>query len=187
MKILCFGDSNTYGYDPCSFFGGRYDPSDRWVDILAEKSGWEMINAGENGREIPRREGELRRFRELMEEVKPDRLFVMLGGNDLLQGASPEEATARMEAFLLGAQIERENILLIGPLPVARGAWVATEERVLESVELADRCRDMAAKQGFMYVDGRHWGVELTYDGVHFSEKGHRAFAEGLWNYFKDR
>ena len=25
MKILCFGDSNTYGYDPRGYFGGRYD------------------------------------------------------------------------------------------------------------------------------------------------------------------
>lgn len=186
MKILCFGDSNTYGYDPCSYFGGRYDRENRWVDILAEKTGWDLVNAGENGREIPRREGELLRFRELMEEAKPDRLFVMLGGNDLLQGASPEEATARMEEFLLQAPIERVAILVIGPLPVARGAWVATEERVRESVELADRCRDMAEKCGFRYTDGRDWGVELTYDGVHFSEKGHRAFAEGLYNVVRE-
>ena len=23
MKLQCFGDCNTYGYDPCGFFGGR--------------------------------------------------------------------------------------------------------------------------------------------------------------------
>ena len=34
MKVICFGDSNTYGYDPRSYFGGRYDADIRWVDIL---------------------------------------------------------------------------------------------------------------------------------------------------------
>ena len=30
MKVICFGDSNTYGYDPRSFLGDRYGPTDRW-------------------------------------------------------------------------------------------------------------------------------------------------------------
>ena len=38
MNVICFGDSNTYGYDPRSYLGGRYDPDSRWVDILAEKN-----------------------------------------------------------------------------------------------------------------------------------------------------
>lgn len=24
MKVICYGDSNTYGYDPRSYIGGRY-------------------------------------------------------------------------------------------------------------------------------------------------------------------
>ena len=24
QKILCYGDSNTYGYDPRAYLGGRY-------------------------------------------------------------------------------------------------------------------------------------------------------------------
>ena len=35
MNVICFGDSNTYGYDPRGYFGGRYDADCRWVDILA--------------------------------------------------------------------------------------------------------------------------------------------------------
>ena len=34
MRVCCFGDSNTYGYDPRSFLGGRYAAENRWVDIL---------------------------------------------------------------------------------------------------------------------------------------------------------
>ena len=35
MNVICFGDSNTYGYDPRAYFGGRYDTDCRWVDILS--------------------------------------------------------------------------------------------------------------------------------------------------------
>ena len=37
MQIVCFGDSNTYGYDPRSYLGSRYPADGRWVDLLAEK------------------------------------------------------------------------------------------------------------------------------------------------------
>ena len=53
MRVICYGDSNTYGYDPRSYIGGRYPASNPWVDLLAEKTGWEVMNRGLNGREIP--------------------------------------------------------------------------------------------------------------------------------------
>ena len=53
MNVICFGDSNTYGYDPRGYFGGRYDADCRWVDILATETGWTFYNMGQNGREIP--------------------------------------------------------------------------------------------------------------------------------------
>ena len=52
MRILCFGDSNTYGFDPRSYSAGRYSPEDRWPDLLAAQTGWEVINAGANGRAV---------------------------------------------------------------------------------------------------------------------------------------
>ena len=38
MKIICLGDSNTYGYDPRGYFGGRYDHP--WPELLAAETGW---------------------------------------------------------------------------------------------------------------------------------------------------
>lgn len=37
---MCFGDSNTYGYDPRGYFGDRYGAEDRWPDLLAKQTGW---------------------------------------------------------------------------------------------------------------------------------------------------
>ena len=177
MQILCFGDSNTYGYDPRGFFGDRYGAGDRWVDLLAKQTGHEIINAGANGREIPRNPYALR----LLNEHAPvDVFLVMLGTNDLLQGTSAKEAAARMEAFLLPMLPHCKQILLAAPPPRKRGDWVPTDELVAESIRLAEEYKFLAEKLNISFVDTRHWNIELSFDGVHFTEAGHHVFAENL-------
>lgn len=181
MRILCFGDSNTYGYDPRGYFGDSYGAEDRWPDILAKQTGWEVINAGANGREIPRNPYALR----LQTEHAPVDIFlVMLGTNDLLQGASAKEAAARMEAFLSQLLPHCKNILLVAPPPMKRGAWVPTDELVTESTQLAEEYVLLAQKLSIPFVDTRHWSIELTFDGVHFTEAGHHTFAARLSGHF---
>ena len=177
MRILCFGDSNTYGYDPRSFFGDRYAAGDRWVDLLATQTGLECINAGANGREFPRNPYTLRL---LSEHAPVDIFLVMLGTNDLLQGASAKETADRMEAFLNQLLPHCKQILLVAPPPMKRGAWVPTDELVAESIHLAKEYKLLAEKLNIPFVDTRHWNIELAFDGVHFIEAGHHAFAEKL-------
>ena len=177
MRILCFGDSNTYGYDPRGFFGDRYDAEDRWVDLLGKQSGHEVINAGANGREIPRNPYALR----LLTEHAPVYIFlVMLGTNDLLQGASAKEAASQMVAFLTPLLSHCKQILLVAPPPMKRGAWVPTDDLVAESIHLAEEYKLLANKLSIPFVDTRHWNIELTFDGVHFTEAGHHTFADNL-------
>ena len=176
-RILCFGDSNTYGYDPRGFFGDRYGAEDRWVDLLAKQTGHEIINAGANGREIPRSPYALRL---LTQQQEVDIFLAMLGTNDLLQGASAKEAVARMEAFLTPLLPHCKKILLICPPPMKRGAWGPTDELVIESIRLADEYKLLAEKLKITFVDTRNWNIDLTFDGVHFTKEGHHAFAENL-------
>ena len=177
VRILCFGDSNTYGYDPRGFFGDRYGTEDRWVDLLAKQTGHECINAGANGRDIPRNPYALRL---LTEHAPVDIFLVMLGTNDLLQGATAKESVTRMEAFLEPLLPYCTQILLVAPPPMKRGAWVSTDELVAESIHLAEESKLLAEKLNILFVDIRHWNIELTFDGVHFTEVGHHAFAENL-------
>ena len=182
MKILCFGDSNTYGYDPRSYFGSQYPAQHRWVDLLAQKLSCKAVNAGENGREIPRREGELQCFDLMLSNQKPlDLLIIMLGGNDLLQGNSVDAVAQRMENFLTGIPLEKSQIVLIGPPRMKPGAWI-TDDRLLEDcVRLNTAYGTIAEKLGVRFVDSIDWDIEVTFDGVHYSEQGHMAFAEQLW------
>lgn len=181
MIILCFGDSNTYGYDPHSYFGSQYPAQHRWVDILAQKLGCEAVNAGENGREIPRREGELRPFDLMLTNQKPiDLLTIMLGSNDLLQGNSVETVVQRMGHFLEHIDLEKPKILLIGPPPMERGEWVPTQALVDAAVALNHEYNALSERLGVRFADAGEWNIPLTFDGVHFTEEGHRAFAERL-------
>ena len=184
MKIVCFGDSNTYGYDPRSYFGNQYPAEHRWVDILAGKLGCTAVNEGENGREIPRREGELLRFDWMLDNQKPiDLLIIMLGGNDLLQGNSVDAVVKRMACVLKHIDLEKSKILLIGPVPMQRGEWVPTQALIDASWELNDKYKSLTEFIGVRFADAGACNISMTFDGVHFTEEGHRAFAEGLANY----
>ena len=177
MRIVCFGDSNTYGYDPRGYFGDRYGAEYRWVDLLAKHTGYTVINAGANGREIPRNPYALRL---LTEHTPVDIFLVMLGTNDLLQGASAKEATTRMETFLTSLFPHTKQFLLVVPPPMKRGTWVPMDELVTESILLGEEYRLLAETLNIPFVDTRHWNIELTFDGVHFTEAGHHSFAARL-------
>ena len=148
MKVICFGDSNTYGYDPRGYFGGRYDADSRWVDILAAQTGWTISNMGQNGREIPSSSPTF--------PDDTDPLIVMLGTNDLLQGRSPEQAAERMERFLSGISLDRKKILLIAPPPVALGAWVPNQQLIDDSHTFAQLCQSLAERMGVRFADAGH-------------------------------
>ena len=176
MKLWCFGDSNTYGYDPCGFFGGRYAAP--WPALLTEKTGFQVINDGKNGRMIPEREYEILQFRRDAEQYNADAFIVMLGTNDLLEGATAREVAARMEAFL--NRYNMPLILLISPPPMKRGAWVPDDELVEVSKELSRQYEGLAKRRGIWFADAGEWDIALAYDGVHFTEEGHMRFAAGL-------
>lgn len=181
MKILCYGDSNTYGYDPRSYIGSRYVPEDRWVDILAARTGWTFLNAGQNGREIPRHDFEKATLIRCLKEHDPvDLLVVMLGSNDLLQGASVREAVNRMECFLQDMLSHCGNILLVPPPPLKAGAWVTDLGLVAASNELDAQYRKLAGGLGIFFADTQGFQPELCFDGVHFTQADHHRFAQIL-------
>lgn len=177
MNVICFGDSNTYGYDPRSWLGRRYDADCRWVDILATETGWTVHNIGVNGREIP----------QTAPAFPPDTdlLIIMLGSNNLLQGHSPEGAAGKLERFLSGLSLPRDKILLIAPPIMRRGEWVPTQQLVDASGTFAQCCRSLAGRLCVRFADAGDWDISLAYDGVHFTEQGHRAFAAGLLDVLK--
>jgi lysophospholipase L1-like esterase len=94
--ILCFGDSNTWGYDPIassdSPFPKRHPWPKRWTGVCSEilGEGFRVIEEGQNGRTtvhedplMPNTNGQVY-LPSCLESHKPiDLVVVMLGTNDL--------------------------------------------------------------------------------------------------------
>ena len=86
-----------------------------------------------------------------------------------------------MEAFLTRIPLEKSKIVLIGPPRMKPGAWI-TDDRLLEDcVRLNAAYHAVAEKLGVRFVDATDWDIDVTFDGVHYSEKGHQTFAEQLF------
>lgn len=178
-QIVCIGDSNTWGYDPRGFVGGRYPAEVRWTAQLDALPGWVIHSLGENGRDIPHSEFALHLLRQQLDALAPfDGICVMLGSNDLLCGASPAAAAARMENLLDRLDTYGAPLLLIAPPPFCPGTWVAEDRLIDASARLAGLYRTLAQDKKITFVDAAEWDIPLAFDGVHFTEEGHRRFAE---------
>ena len=90
-RIICFGDSNTWGYDPVT--GDRYDEETRWTMRMQKLLGdeYQIIEEGQNGRTIACEDPWEWGNKKGMDYVLPmveshrpfDLLIIMLGSNDL--------------------------------------------------------------------------------------------------------
>lgn len=193
-KIIFFGDSNTYGYEPSEVMPGRYPAEVRWVDRLAGRLGkeWQIISNGLNGRKIPdvrytyQQEPVLR----MIEEAGEDGILaVMLGTNDLVltYTADAEVPIAKMNRFLafVTKHMDPERLLIIAPVYIG-----SSNEKIpflsdwyKESIRMNESFRILSAKYGNRFVDAGKWGIELAYDFLHLSPLGHRQFAEHMLRY----
>ena len=108
-------------------------------------------------------------------------MIIMLGSNDILQGADGELTGKRMEAFLSWLPIPLSRVLLVAPPAMQLGAWVFEDRLLIESAKLAKVYQEISNRLGMRFADAGEWGITLAFDGAHFTEEGHKAFAEGLY------
>lgn len=183
MRILCFGDSNTYGFDPRGFFGGRYEDNGRWPEVLGTLSGHEVINEGQNARRVPHLQRDVEMFRNTLENTKPDLLIIMLGTNELLTGFEPEDARRRMEG-LLNHVPEDIRVMLIGPPAISRGEWVSDEKIIQGIPKISELYRELARERGTLFLAAG--SLPLSHDRVHLSEEGNRQLAKLVWDFIRE-
>ena len=185
MKVYFYGDSNTYGYDSRDMFGGRYPEDSRWTDILQKlvKPNAEVIADGMNGRTIPDQGYALEYLKRTLQDAAPVDFFaVMLGTNDVLNSSDREsgQIIRKMEAFCEALRcMEGMQIALITPPPI-RIAGEAGRAFQLCMEQVCAGYREAAQRHGWLFIDTEDWNLNLAYDGVHFSEQGHRTFADRM-------
>ena len=198
-KAFFYGDSNTYGYDPAGFMGGRYPREERWTTILQENLAqtWEVLAEGMPGRSLPSVGYEWDYLRSVLREVTPLDLFaVMLGSNDILGTLRPnaEKTAAKMNdfvSFVTDFTGEATQFLLIAPPRIelreesysasyVRGDKSYAQIYFEQGEKLAEYYEDLAGYRGILFADASKWELDFAYDGVHLSERGHALFAQKM-------
>lgn len=182
MKIVCLGDSLTYGYD--------VPRRDCWVSLAAEATGHTLVNRGINGDTTG---GMLARFgRDVLGE-QPDRVLLMGGANDIIFGGSDAPARLNLTAMANQAVANRIRPMIGLPTPVyAEGIpepWLSvTDYQSLLPIFAAyrDWLVRFAGTFGFKTVDFAAPGLlppeGYTHylDGLHPDKEGHRLMAEAV-------
>lgn len=197
-QILCFGDSNTHGFDAMT--GGRYDYHTRWTGLVNEALGEQALicEAGLNGRtcgfddlEVPGRNGLSYLNCELQTHKPLDVVVLMLGTNDckICFHADGEEIARQMEKLIRMVQTfaywedSKTKILLVAPVPLNEnsvGGCIFNRKSVETARSLGEHYRQLAEKLNITFADSGEWGVQLDFDGIHFTPEGHRRFAERI-------
>lgn len=165
--ILCYGDSNTYGYDPQSPWAGGTRPrcAGRISWPLFSRTGRSSIWGERPGGPPPPLGGPAPGGG--AEALLPvDAVVILLGSNDLLQMSPPqaEVVVERMRALLAWLLVRRgqwggqTQFLLSAPPLMRRGAWVADDAWVEASRHLAEQYGALAREQGIAFADGSAWG-----------------------------
>lgn len=198
--ILCYGDSNTWGYDPLG--GGRYDDDARWTERLARLlgDGFRVIAEGLNGRttcfEDPINEGlsGLGTLAPILQSHAPlDLLVFMLGTNDCKQrfSATPvniKDGLLRLVQKAHGLDVWRSQprILIVAPLIMDRRLYEAPcaggmgEGCVEKSERLPALFEQMAREQGLAFLDCNPYVTPVPGDYMHFDLASNAPFAAAL-------
>lgn len=203
IRVLCYGDSNTFGYIPGR--GGRYNRHTRWPGRLQELLGseYQVIEEGLCGRTTafedvtePGRNG-LDRIRDAVERSLPlDVLVIMLGSNDCKAqfGASAQEIAGGLEqvaAQARGGEASGFRVLLVAPAAMTdrvmhSGFGSEFDQRSIKvSKELAEAYEALARKCGCDFLDGSKVTQVSEIDGLHLDAEGHGRLAEAVVKYLQ--
>lgn len=201
-RILCFGDSLTWGDDPAQV-GHRL--AQRWPVTLQKAlgSGYAVIEEGQCGRTIATddpAEGEkngLKYILPCLESHSPlDLLIVMLGTNDCKRkyGYALQDIAWEMERMLQKIWVHRHfqaedryDILLMAPPPINDGLHASWLGDVFEydagkrkSEALAEWYRPLADRYGCAFMNAGDYAASSPLDGIHMDDDNQRKLGEAV-------
>ena len=162
-KALIVGDSNTWGYDPRGY-GLKYNRNyvDYLNDLVPE---WLFFSDAENGRLL----------RDVIDESFDlstiDLFCVMLGSNDLMHYYSVNQILSFMKTLIL--QHDKSRMMILAP-PILKIPAFEDESKLLN-----EKYQTLDVK----FLDSNP--LDISFDGIHLSEKGHQQLALKISRYFK--
>ncbi len=201
-NILCFGDSNTWGYIPGT--AARYDENTRWTGVMqnALGEGYRVLEDGLNARTSvyedpwsPWRLGKEALPIALVAQKPLDLLVLMIGTNDLkftdaygaAKGAETLISLAQMvqdrkessKVFPNGLKILLVSPILLDPC-VANDEYGTLRNGAEESKKFLKYYKHVAEAKGVEFFDAASVAQPSKVDGIHMMPEEHKALGEAL-------
>ena len=164
--VLALGDSLTYGT------GASAETS--YPTVLAELTGWNVVNAGVPGDTSAQA---LARLAALLAEHRPKLVIVSIGGNDFLRKLPESDTRANVHAICKQALEAGAQVLLVA---VPRATVAAALGQMTDHALYAEVAKDLNIP-----LQREGWGevlaqAELRSDQVHANAKGYAQFARSV-------
>jgi len=162
--VLALGDSLTAG--------AGVSPEQAWPALLAQRTGWTVINGGESGDTSAQG---LQRLPALLDEYHPALVLVALGGNDMLRHLPVSGIEDNLARVIVKCRIENAAVVLLAtPQPSLAGA-------VLRNLSAPGFYGQVAAAQKVPLIEGAIAEVLsdplLKGDQVHPNAEGHAVLS----------
>lgn len=169
--VVALGDSLTYGYGAT--------PQTSYPAILAELTGWQIINAGVNGDTSA---DVLARSAAIIAQ-NPDLVLLGVGGNDVLSRTEPLTTKANISATIATIKAANIPVVLIAEPHFSSSALFgrASDNPIYKEIATSEEIP--------LYSKG--WSEVLSDDSlksdqIHANAAGYRHFAQGLYGYLQD-
>ena len=191
--VLCFGDSNTWGYTPIG--ESRYDSTTRWTGVLQSELGdrFKVIEEGLCGRttvwEDPvsgDKSGCTQLPSILLSHSPLDLVIIMLGTNDLKNrfSVSPLDVCRSIGRLVGLTQIKqdlcygaRPEVLVICPPPFADMSQSPFGEMFIggseKSTQLGTVMKKYCSEQNIRLLDAGEHITSSKLDGIHLDASEH--------------
>ena len=201
-RILCYGDSNTWGYIPT---GGRYDEDTRWPmrmqRILGD--GYAVVEEGFNGRTCVLDDPTEGGFKSGVSYLPPclmshnplDVVIFLLGINDTKRrfGLTPMTIGQGMMQLVRAAKLyginaagDAPHIIITAPTPIldnlmdTRHAECFGEQAIAVSKGLGPELQRVSKLLRVDFFDAAPYAELSPLDAVHMTARGHLQLAEAM-------
>lgn len=209
-SILCFGDSNTWGYNGKN--GTRFDSDTRWTGRLETMLGdkYKVIEEGQNGRTILM-DDLFEGFKNGLQYLQPclqthdplDYFVLLLGTNDLKSrfNLSAFDVSVALKRFMGDAEKywqfnarKKPEVLILSPVYIEPEIKNADFSRAFtghdcigKSKEIYGEFKNIAKLFNYDIIDLSRYAKAGKADGLHLDELGHLNVAQAVYKWFKEK
>ncbi|PIQ42400.1 MAG: hypothetical protein COV52_05105 [Gammaproteobacteria bacterium CG11_big_fil_rev_8_21_14_0_20_46_22] len=216
-RILCYGDSNTWGYIPGSLnletgYVARFNEKERWPMLLEQLLGldYRIIEEGLNSRttnldreDLPAKNG-LTYLLPCLESHAPlDLVIIMLGTNDLnvLCNRTSQAVASGIESLVhcikkmpcAPDMISPADVLLVVPPRPAHEEGFSPQFKgaIEKSKALPELYEAISMREGCYCLNAEPEPLTSEIDGIHLHKQGHERLArlvfEKVKNIFEEK